>query len=66
MSRYFHPVIWRKQLLNDRKEKQGYCELKEETLDRTVWRTRCGRASGPVVRLQNEWSETFQAAVKEM
>ena len=33
----------RKQLLDDLKEKRGYCKLKEEALDRTVWRTGFGR-----------------------
>jgi hypothetical protein len=33
----------RKQLLDDLKEKRGYCTLKEEVLDHTVWRTRFGR-----------------------
>jgi hypothetical protein len=40
----------RKQLLDDLKEKRGYCELKQEALDLTVWRTRFGRGYGPVVR----------------
>jgi hypothetical protein len=40
----------RKQLLNDLKEKRRYWKLKEETLDRTMWRTRFGRGYGPVVR----------------
>ena len=31
-----------KQLLNDLKERRGYCKLKDEALDRTVWRTRFG------------------------
>jgi hypothetical protein len=39
-----------KQLLDDLKEKRGYWKLKEEALDRTVWRTRFGRDYGPVVR----------------
>jgi hypothetical protein len=39
-----------KQLLDDLKEKTGYCKLKEEALDRTVWRTRFGRGCEPVVR----------------
>jgi len=39
-----------KQLLNDFKEKRGYCIMKEEILHRTVWRTRVGRGCGPVVR----------------
>jgi predicted AlkP superfamily pyrophosphatase or phosphodiesterase len=40
----------RKQLLDDFKEKRRYWKLKEEALDRTVWRTRFGRGYGPVVR----------------
>ena len=28
----------RKQLLDDVKETRGYCKLKDEALDRTVWR----------------------------
>jgi hypothetical protein len=40
----------RKQLLDDLKEKRRYWQLKEEELDRTVWRTRFGRGYGPVVR----------------
>ena len=40
----------RKQLLDHLKEKRGDWKLKEEALDRTVWRSRCGRAYGRVVR----------------
>jgi hypothetical protein len=40
----------RKQLLNDLKEKTVYYKLKEETLDRTVWRNGFGRGCGSVVR----------------
>jgi hypothetical protein len=40
----------RKQLLDDLKEKRRYWKLKEEVLDRTVWRTRFGSGYGPVVR----------------
>jgi hypothetical protein len=40
----------RKQLLDDLKEKRRYWKLKEEALDRTLWRTRFGRGYGPVVR----------------
>jgi len=39
----------RKKLLHDLKDSRGYCELKEEALDRTVWRNRFGRGFGPVV-----------------
>jgi len=38
------------QLLDDLEEKGGYCKLKEEALDRTLWRTDLGRGRGPVVR----------------
>ena len=40
----------RKKLLDDLKDRRGYCQLKEETLDRTMWRNRFGRDFGPVVR----------------
>jgi len=39
-----------RKLLDDHKEKRGYCHLKEEALDRTMWRARFGRGFGPVVR----------------
>jgi hypothetical protein len=44
----------RKQLLDDLKEKKSYRKLKEEALDRTLWRTRFGRGYGPVVRQTTE------------
>jgi hypothetical protein len=40
----------RRKLLNDLKERRGYCHLKEEALDRTVWTAHVGRGFGPVVR----------------
>jgi hypothetical protein len=40
----------RKKLLDDLEERRGYYHLKEETLDRTMWRARFGRGFGPVVR----------------
>jgi hypothetical protein len=40
----------RKQLLDDLKEKRRYWKLKEEALDRFLWRNRFGRGYGPVVR----------------
>jgi hypothetical protein len=42
----------RKQLLDDVREEMGYWKLKEEAIrvDRTLWRTRCGRGYEPVVR----------------
>ena len=41
----------RKKLLDDLKDRdrRGYCQLKEEALDSTMWRNRFGRGFGPVV-----------------
>ena len=35
-----------KPLLDNLKEKTGYCKFKEEALDRTVWRSHFGRGCG--------------------
>ena len=40
----------RRKLLDGLKERRGYCHLKKEALDRTMWRARFGRGFGPVVR----------------
>ena len=40
----------RRKLLDDLKERRGYSHLKEEALDRTMWRARFGSGFGPVVR----------------
>ena len=40
----------RKQLLDDFKEKISYSKLKEEALNRTLWRPRSGRGNRSVVR----------------
>ena len=40
----------RRKLLDDLKERRGYCHLKEEAVDRTVWRAGFGRGFGHVVR----------------
>jgi hypothetical protein len=40
----------RRQLLDDIKERRRYRHLKEEALDRTMWRACFGRGFGPVVR----------------
>ena len=39
-----------RKLLDDLKERRGCSQLKEEALDRTVWRARFGRGFGTVVR----------------
>jgi hypothetical protein len=43
----------RKKLLDDLNERRGYSNLKEEALDRTMWRARFGRGIGTVVRQTN-------------
>ena len=43
-----------KKLLDDLKDRRGYSHLKEEALDRTMWRKRFGRGFGPVVRQTTE------------
>jgi hypothetical protein len=40
----------RRKLLDDLNERRGYTHLKEEALDRTMWRARFGRGLGPIVR----------------
>jgi hypothetical protein len=40
----------RRKLLDDLKERRGYSHLKEEAVERTMWRACFGRGFGPVVR----------------
>jgi hypothetical protein len=40
----------RRKLLDDLKERRGYCYVKEEALDSSTWTARFGRGFGPVVR----------------
>ena len=44
----------RRKLLNDIKESRGYSHLKEEAVDRTMWRNRLKGGFGPVVRQNTE------------
>jgi hypothetical protein len=44
----------RKKLLDDLKDRRGYSHLKEEAVDRTMWRNRFGRGFGPFVRQNTE------------
>jgi hypothetical protein len=36
--------------LMDDPKRRGYCDLKQESVDRTIWRAGFGRGFGPVVR----------------
>ena len=44
----------RKKLLDELKDRRGYSHLKEEALDRTMWRHRFGGGFRNVVRQNNE------------
>ena len=50
----------RRELLDDLKERRGYFHLKEEALDRTMWRDRFGRGFGPVVRQTAKWMNEYR------
>ena len=43
-----------KQLQDELKEKSGCWQLKEETLDHTLWKTCFGRCYGPIDRQNTE------------
>ena len=50
-----------RKLLDDLKERKGYSHLKEEALDRTMWRARFGRGFGPVVRQTTELMNSYHS-----
>jgi hypothetical protein len=57
---------WRcNQLLDDPTEKRGHLKLKEEALDRTLWRTPFGKGYGPVVWQTTEWMQELLLAQKK-
>ena len=55
----------RKKLLDDFKDRRGYSHLKEEALDRTMWRHRFGGGFGPVVRQITKWMSEYQVSVQK-
>ena len=50
----------RKKPLDDLKDRRWYSHLKEEALDRTMWRHRFGGGFGPVVSQNTEWMNVGQ------
>ena len=44
----------RRKLLDELKDRRGYCHMKEEALDRTVWRNCFEGGFEPVVRQNTE------------
>ena len=55
-----------KKLLDDLKDRRGYSHLKEEALDRTMWRHRFGGGFGPVVRQNTEWMNEHMILVNKI
>jgi len=55
-----------RKLLDDLKERRGYSQLKEEALDRTMWRARFGRDFGPVVRQTAKWMNEVNKLLPEL
>jgi hypothetical protein len=63
-------VTWRRErrrrkLLDDLKERRGYSRLREEALDRTMWRAGFGRGFGPVVRQTDKWVKFFLTRISD-
>ena len=61
----------RRKLLDDLKDRRGYSHLKEEALDRTVWRAGFGTGFGPVVRqtaklMNTTWTERNTMNIKRI
>ena len=54
----------RRKLLHDLKERRGYSHLKEEALDRTMWRDGFGRGFGPAIRQTTKWMNDSSAFVE--
>jgi len=48
-----------KKLLDDLKDRREYSHLKEEALDRTMWRNRFGGGFGPVIRENTELMKKY-------
>jgi len=48
----------RRKLLDELKDMRGYSHLKEEALDRTMWRHHFGGGFGPVVGQNTEWMKS--------
>ena len=55
----------RTKLLDDLKERRRYSHLKEEALNRTMWRARFGRGFGPVVRQTTKWMNEWMSTKKQ-
>ena len=53
----------RRKLLEDLKDRRGYSHLKEEALDRTMWRRRFGGGFEPVVRQNTEWMNEWNKQI---
>jgi hypothetical protein len=55
----FFKEVYYKKLLNDFKERKDYFPLKEEAVDRTMWRARFGPVVRQTAELMNECYTTY-------
>jgi hypothetical protein len=55
----------RRKLLDNLTERRGYSDLKEEALDRTMWRAGFGTSFGPVVRQTAKWMNKQTSELSE-
>ena len=56
----------RRKVLDDLKERREYSHLKEEALDRTMWRARFGRGFGPVIRQTTKWMKAISLSIRNI
>ena len=54
----------RRKLLDGPKDRRGYSHLKEDALDRTMWRNRFRGGFGTVVRQNTEWMNEQKLHIK--
>ena len=53
-------------LMDELKERRGYCHLKEKALDRTMWGARSGRGFERVVKQTTKWMITLRGPLGEL
>jgi hypothetical protein len=64
------PIMWEMkkcylESMSRLKERRGYSHLKEEALDRTMWRNRFGGGFEPVIRQNTEWMNEWMNFISD-